>query len=138
MKRLVCTVLAMVMMAMGMMAFAENDGPRGGMGGGPNGEHGGGRMGGDFIGSHLVELSTGYDYVRAVIDVAMGVQPEIPSIEKREYAGVNFIMTADDVVVYEQFKHEHPGTILKEHIDSDFSDIVTDSSNRHGYYIFKF
>ena len=98
----------------------------------------GGRMGGDFIGSHLVELSTGYDYVRAVIDVAMGVQPEIPSIEKREYAGVNFIMTADDVVVYEQFKHEHPGTILKEHIDSDFSDIVTDSSNRHGYYIFKF
>jgi hypothetical protein len=37
-----------------------------------------------------------------------------------------------------KFKEEHPGTILREHIDSDLSDIVTDSSNRHGYYIFKF
>ena len=46
MKRLVCVVLAMVLLAMGMMAFAENNAPRGGMGGGPNGEHGGGRMGG--------------------------------------------------------------------------------------------
>ena len=46
MKRLVCVVLAMVMMVTGMMAFAENNGLRGGMGGGPNGEHGGGRMDG--------------------------------------------------------------------------------------------
>ena len=46
MKRLVCVVLAMAMMVTGMMAFAENNGPRGGMGGGPNGEHGGDRMGG--------------------------------------------------------------------------------------------
>ncbi len=98
----------------------------------------GGRMGGDFIGSDLVELSTGYDYVRAVIDVAMGNEPEIPQISRREFAGVNFIMDADDVVEYEKFKQEHPGTILREHIDTDFADIVTDSSNRHGYYIFKF
>ena len=45
MKRLVCTVLVLAMMVTGMMAFAENSGPRGGMGG-PNGERGGGRMGG--------------------------------------------------------------------------------------------
>ena len=45
MKRLVCTVLAIAMMVMGMMAFAESGSPRGGMGGGPNGERGG-RMGG--------------------------------------------------------------------------------------------
>ncbi len=98
----------------------------------------GGRMGGDFIGSDLVPLSTGYDFVKAVIQAALGIKPEEPQIEKYEYAGVNFIMTADDVVTYEQFKREHPGTILREHIDSDFSDAVTDSSNRHGYYIFKF
>ena len=35
----------------------------------------GGRMGGDFIGSDLVELSTGVDYVRAVIDAALGERP---------------------------------------------------------------
>ena len=46
MKRLICMVLAIAMMATGMMAFAENNGPRDGMGGGPNGERGGGRMGG--------------------------------------------------------------------------------------------
>ena len=46
MKRLVCMVLAIAMMATGMMAFAEDTGPRGGMGGGPHGERGGGRMGG--------------------------------------------------------------------------------------------
>ena len=46
MKRLICMVLMIAMMATGMMAFAENDTFRGGMGGGPNGGRGGGRMGG--------------------------------------------------------------------------------------------
>jgi len=32
----------------------------------------GARMGGDFIGSHLVSLSTGYDFVEGVIEVALG------------------------------------------------------------------
>ena len=98
----------------------------------------GGRMGGDFIGSDLVPLSTGYDFVKAVIDVSLDQQPEIPSGVPVAYAGVNFLMEAKDVVDYRNFKEEHPGAILKEHIDSDFSDAVTDSSNRHGYYIFRY
>ncbi len=38
----------------------------------------GGRMGGDFIGSDLVKLSTGYDFVEGVIRVALGeeIKPE--------------------------------------------------------------
>lgn len=38
----------------------------------------GGRMGGDFIGSDLVKLSTGYDFVEGVIRVALGeiIHPE--------------------------------------------------------------
>jgi len=32
----------------------------------------GARMGGDYIGSHLVELSTGYDFLKGVIDIACG------------------------------------------------------------------
>ena len=31
-----------------------------------------GRMGGDFIGSDLVQLSTGYDFLQGVIEVALG------------------------------------------------------------------
>ena len=52
MKRLFCMVLVVAMMAMGMAALAEGEGPRSGFGGGPNGErgaggpNGGGRMGG--------------------------------------------------------------------------------------------
>lgn len=98
----------------------------------------GGRMGGDFIGSDLVELSTGYDFVKGVIDVSLGTRPEVPVIGERKYAGVNFIIGEEDVKLYEEFKKEHPGTIVREHIDSDLSDAVTDSSNRHGYYIFRF
>lgn len=98
----------------------------------------GGRMGGDFIGSDLVYLSTDYDFVKAVIEVAMGVKPEVPDIKERHKVGVDFIINADDVKTYEQFKAEHPGTIIREHIDTDLSDVVTDSSNRHGYYIYRF
>lgn len=96
----------------------------------------GGRMGGDFIGSDLVELSTGYDFVKGVINVALGRDPQVPEIRTVAKAGVNFIMNADDVAVYEKFKAEHPGAILKESIDDDLSEAVTDSSNRHGFYIF--
>lgn len=98
----------------------------------------GGRMGGDFIGSDLVYLSTGYDFVKAVIDVALGIKPEVPDIKERHMAGVDFIMNESDVAVYERFKKDHPGAIIKEHIDEDLSDAVTDSSNRHGYYIYRF
>ena len=97
----------------------------------------GGRMGGDFIGSDLVQLSTGYDFVKGVIKVAMGEDPEVPETLESNKAGVNFIINQKDVEAYEQFKKEHPGTIIREHIDSDLSDAVTDSSNRHGYYIFR-
>jgi len=45
MKRLFCVLMAVVMMMTGMAAFAESEEMRGGMGS-PNGERGGGRMGG--------------------------------------------------------------------------------------------
>ena len=36
-----------------------------------------GRMGGDFIGSDLVQLSTGYDFLRGVIEVALGLPIQV-------------------------------------------------------------
>ena len=36
-----------------------------------------GRMGGDFIGSDLVPLSTGYDFLKGVIEVALGQPIEV-------------------------------------------------------------
>lgn len=50
-------------------------------------------MGGDFIGSHLVELSTGFDFLQATVDVSLGefnfnkyFKPR-----KKEYSGVYFL-----------------------------------------------
>lgn len=42
----------------------------------------GARMGGDMIGSHLVPLSTGFDFIGAVIDVATGSGPGVRIAEK--------------------------------------------------------
>jgi hypothetical protein len=40
-------------------------------------------MGGDFIGSDLVQLSTGYDFVKGVIDISLGrFQPPQKSVDK--------------------------------------------------------
>lgn len=50
----------------------------------------GARMGGDFIGSDLVQLSTGYDFVRGVIEVALGEFTE-PKFTQHKYSGVYFL-----------------------------------------------
>jgi biotin carboxylase len=49
-----------------------------------NGEVGiieiGARMGGDCIGTDLVQISTGYDYVKMTIDVALGKEPSFQKL----------------------------------------------------------
>lgn len=55
----------------------------------------GGRMGGDFIGSHLVRLSTGYDFVEGVIRVALG---EIIHPEPKQIARSSVIFDAPENV----------------------------------------
>ena len=49
----------------------------------------GARMGGDFIGSDLVYLSTGIDYLKAVLDVSLGTPLDL-TITHQKYAGVIF------------------------------------------------
>ena len=53
-----------------------------------------GRMGGDFIGSHLVQLSTGYDFLRGVIEVALG-QPIEVEVKQLGSSSVVFEAAAD-------------------------------------------
>lgn len=52
----------------------------------------GARMGGDYIGSNLVELSTGFDFLKAVIEIAMGnFDPKSIRLDQNAYSGVYFI-----------------------------------------------
>ena len=96
----------------------------------------GARMGGDCIGSDLVELSTGYDYVRMVIDVATGCEPSFEKIREPKTAYIHFIFTKQDLELLEKCKREIPEKI---HFISELTEVregaVTDSSTRFGYFI---
>ena len=82
----------------------------------------GARMGGDCIGSDLVRISTGMDFMKMVIDVACGKKPDF---------------TIDDLKEMEEFQKKYPERIYRisemkmENIGNTY-----DSSSRVGYYIF--
>ena len=91
-------------------------------------------MGGDCIGSHLVQYSTGIDYVRATIQVACGTEPDLVPARKPIAAEVRYIMTEKDLAQMEQDREE--GRILAQiALFPDNIGKITDSSNRAGCYI---
>lgn len=96
----------------------------------------GSRMGGDFIGSHLVELSTGYDFLRMVVEVAAGGPPTLARHHAPQYAGVKFIFSREDLRQYGALKENAPGLIR---FASEPKEVgtheVADSSGRYGCYV---
>lgn len=99
----------------------------------------GARMGGDCIGSDLVPLSTGYDYVRMVIDVACGKKPEFEKSREEGAACIRFVFTNKDLELLEYLKQVVPENIhFVSEIKPVSSERVTDSSTRFGYYILAF
>ncbi len=95
----------------------------------------GGRMGGDNIGSALVQLTTGYDFIRAVIETALGQEPgEEKSMQS--CAGIHFIFSEEDLKVLEQLKREHPEYLVEEDVHEITEEKVTDSGSRFGYFMF--
>ena len=97
----------------------------------------GSRMGGDCIGSDLVRISTGYDFTKMVIDVALGKEPEFKKIAEPEKACVRFLFSEDDVMECETMLQKG-WTLERKYIEKAFDDhMITDSSSRYGYYIMK-
>ena len=68
----------------------------------------GARMGGDCIGSDLVKISTGYDFLKMVIDVALGNAPDFTKVIEPKKAVIKFIFTEADIEELEKVKKEHP------------------------------
>ena len=96
----------------------------------------GARMGGDCIGSDLVKISTGYDFLKMVIDVALGNAPDFTKVVEPKKAVINFIFTESDVEELEKVKKEHPEYIYYvSPIEKINSHKIVDSSTRYGYYI---
>ena len=95
----------------------------------------GARMGGDFIGSDLVQLSTGYDFLRGVIEVALGTFTA-PQLKEYNYSGVYFLSeaTAHLKPIIEQ--HALPEIVKAEITDNELHPL-TCSGDRSGYMIYK-
>ena len=98
----------------------------------------GARMGGDDIGTHLTPISTGMDYVKMVIDVACGNAPDFSIVSDPSPVKVAFIINKQDVELYQKILAADPSRIVcASGFDENFSKTVTNSSDRHGYYIYK-
>lgn len=96
----------------------------------------GARMGGDCIGSDLVKISTGYDYVKMVIDVALGKEPVLEKVSVPKIAVIKFIFNKEDLDELEKIKKEKPEKIYFVSEIKDFGGHkIVDSSSRYGYYI---
>ncbi|MBQ6151382.1 MAG: ATP-grasp domain-containing protein [Mogibacterium sp.] len=98
----------------------------------------GGRMGGDCIGSDLVMYSTGYDFVRMVINVACGDEPDFTPVCEPFAVESVFIFDQDDLDEFNRIKEEEPERIVRVvDLDLDLLGSATDSSTRAGCYIIR-
>lgn len=96
----------------------------------------GARMGGDFIGSNLVQLSTGYDFLEATIKVAMG-EFEVPQIKESNCSGVYFLSKETEYVKpYIENWKDYPEIVEAGITDSELHNIEC-SADRSGYLIYK-
>jgi biotin carboxylase len=96
----------------------------------------GARMGGDFIGSNLVRLSTGYDFVKGVIDVALD-SFEIPVFSKKCHSGVFFLCKETERLL-PFFQNETASlTIIKKEMTDYLLKSVSCSADRSGYLIYQ-
>lgn len=96
----------------------------------------GARMGGDFIGSDLVQLSTGYDFLGETLKVSMG-EFAPPECLGSRYSGVYFLCEETkwlkDII---EHKQDYPEIVKAEITDGDFRKVEC-SGDRSGYLIYQ-
>lgn len=97
----------------------------------------GARMGGDCIGSDLVRLSTGFDFVKMVIDIACGNEPDFTKVVEPRKANIKFIFTQKDYDDMQDYIKNYPENIFRVS-EMNFENLgkTVDSSSRIGYYIY--
>lgn len=96
----------------------------------------GARMGGDFIGSNLVLLSTGYDFVKGVIEVALG-HYTTPSLPLKKKSGVYFLCKETEWLLPVIKNHNQYLEIVEVRITDPELRNVECSGDRSGYLIYQ-
>lgn len=94
----------------------------------------GARMGGDFIGSDLVYLSTGYDFLKGTINVALGHFEE-PKLTYKGYSGVYFLCS-ERKQLKEVIENNTLKQIVKAEITKEAITPIQCSADRSGYLIY--
>ncbi len=96
----------------------------------------GARMGGDFIGSNLVQLSTGYDFLKGVIEVALGDFQE-PILTENKCSGVFFLCEeTKDILPIIQNADKYP-EIVRAEVTDPVLRRIEQSADRSGYFIYQ-
>ena len=96
----------------------------------------GARMGGDCIGSDLVPISSGYDYMGMVISCGCGKAPSFEKIREPKEARIKYIITKEDYEEYLRIQRETPEIITRHSDIREISDNpILKSADRAGYYI---
>jgi biotin carboxylase len=96
----------------------------------------GARMGGDFIGSNLVHLSTGYDYLRGTIEVALGKLKK-PLLPAQKFSGVFFLCKETEHLLSVMKTYQSFPEIIKAEIFDKELKPVKSSGDRSGYLIYQ-
>ena len=96
----------------------------------------GARMGGDFIGSDLVYLSNGYDFLKAVINVSLG-KFEKPEFRWNKYSGICFLSKETEFLkeIIEK-SDDFPEITHSEIIQNELKNVEC-SGDRSGYLIYQ-
>lgn len=101
-----------------------------------------GRMGGDFIGSHLVYHTTGFDYMKAVIEIALGdFEMQDYKFYKDKKAGVYFLTAKSGIVekiknIEDQFENVLLAMPLVQKGD-EVESLLDSSTKRSGVVVYK-
>jgi biotin carboxylase len=94
----------------------------------------GARMGGDFIGSNLVELSTGYDFLSGIINIAMNKYTK-PTILNEKHSGVYFLSKERESLL--PYFESHNDFEVQKEIQNRELKSLTNSNDRSGYLIYQ-
>ncbi len=85
----------------------------------------------------LVEISTGLDYLKAVIDIAVGNIPDLSVRKTGRVAAVKYLITESDFGNLEWIEEEHPGVIYRKSpvIEPFTGRPMLKNADRYGFYV---
>lgn len=96
----------------------------------------GARMGGDYISSDLVRLSTGYDFVKGAIKLAVNKFEE-PTFPKRMHSGVYFYsQLAPEIGDVIRHHEKWPEIVEWEYSDEPLMEVMS-NADRRGYFLYQ-